>query len=177
MFRTLIVGLVCASLTACASDQGDELSVSPEWIVSDAPGAVQASFQAGPWAAGTQSVWVRLTGVDGDLGAYQARAQFDASKIELLAATMTDAAGGEEFGVVNMEGASEGMVRFAGFSMQGFAVRDVAELRFSTPRPLEAGDIVLTLDVIGTAEGAEVSADELSVVSAMQPAGVLELGR
>ena len=177
MFRTLLVGLVCASLTACASDRGDELSAPPEWVVSDVPGAVQASFQAGPWAAGAQSVWVRLTGVEGDLGAYQARAQFDPSKIELITAAMTDAGGGEEFGVVNVEGASEGTVRFAGFSLEGFAVRDVAELRFSTPRPLEAGDIALTLEVIGTAEGAEVSADELSVVSAMQPAGVLELGR
>ena len=42
---------------------------------------------------------------------------------------------------------------------------------------VESGDIGRTLDVVGTAEGAEIRSDDRPVVSAMQPAGQLDIAR
>jgi len=146
-------------------------------ILPAATGAVQASFRAGPWSAGEQTVWIRLTGVEGPVGAYQGRAEFNTGQLTLLNGEMTDAEGADVFGVLNADEGGDGVIRFAGFSVQGFDVRDVVALRFRTDRPLTAGDVHLTLDVVGTAEGVEVSNDELSVVSEMRPLDKLEIGR
>ena len=169
--------LLCFVLAACEGGIGEQTPMDPAALLPEATGAVQASFQAGPWNAGEQTVWIRLTGVEGPVGAYQGRAEFDTGRLNLLSGEMTDAEGADVFGVLNTDTGSGGVVRFAGFSVEGFDVRDVVALRFRTDRPLVAGDVRLTLDVVGTAEGVEVSSDELSVVSEMRPLDKLEIAR
>ena len=143
--------------------------------LSDA--TVQASFRVGAYRGGRQTVWVRFSGTEGRVGAYQATLRFDAGVFSLEHAIMTDQSGTGDFGVVNDAGAPQGTVRFAGFSIQGFEVRDVLELSFRSPRPLQSGDLTLSLDVVGTPDGSKVTPDELAVSSDMQPATSLELGR
>jgi len=164
-------------LTACmgeAANQGIEVGELP--ILTEA-GAVQASFHVGPWANGEQSVWLRLTGVDGLVGSYQGRIQFDAGQVQLIRTTMTDEDGGGDFGIVNDAEANGGLLQFAGFAIEGFEVRDIAELRFSTGRPLVAGDLQLTLDVVGTEVGSPVATEDVAVAATLQPVAKLELGR
>jgi len=164
-------------LVACEGYQGEQAMMDPGVLLPAATGAVQASFQTGPWSGGEQTVWIRLTGVEGPVGAYQGRAEFDTGRLTLLNAEMTDAEGADLFGVLNDEDGPGGVIRFAGFSVEGFEVRDVVALRFRTSQPLTSGDVRLTLEVVGTADGAEIASDELSVVSAMQPVGKLEVAR
>jgi len=176
MIRTLGL-LAIAALAACETQLGDNPTEVSEPGIPATTGAVEAGFRAGPWIDGEQTVWVRLSGREGRVGSFQGRLSFDASLLQLVEAIMTDAAGGRDFGILNSEGSESGALRFAGFSIEGFEVKDVLSARFLTPRALRAGDLALALDVVGTAEGAQLSEANLAIVPAMRPTMTLELGR
>ena len=177
MRRSWVGACFCALLFGCAAEGTQERVLVPEAEIQHAKGAVQASFRAGSWASGEQSIWVRLAAVEGRIGAYQASVVFDPASISLVGSVMTDASGGQDFGIANPETNTPGVVRLAGFSIEGFQVRDVVELRFRSSRPLTSNDLELQLDVVGTVEGTEVSADELDVLSEVLPMDRPRLGR
>jgi len=177
MRRVLVGAWFCALLSACAAEGVQERVLVPETEIRHEDGAVRASFRAGTWASGQQSIWVRLAAVEGRIGAYQASVVFDPAAITLVESAMTDASGGQDFGIANTEPGTPGLVRLAGFSIEGFEVRDVVELRFRSPRPLTSSDLRLELDVVGTVEGTEISADELDVLSEVLPMDQPGLGR
>ncbi len=58
--------------------------------------------------------------------------------------------------MLNTLGAAEGEIRFAGFTVEQFVSPVAVELRFQTKQRVDARDVSVTLEVVGTVLGEEV---------------------
>lgn len=83
------------------------------------------------------------------LGAYQARFTFEPKALALLQVTQPD--DGQRF--YNDGDAESGVIRFAGFSVDGFGDPVALRMRFRAKQRLRASHVQLAVEVVGTLEG------------------------
>ncbi len=115
-------------------------------------GSVQAVVVAEPLRDGMTVMRIRIDTESLELGAYQGRFTFDASAMEFVEASMPE----DGFRVLNTLGAGEGEIRFAGFTVERCASPVAVELRFQTKQRVDARDVSVNLEVVGTVLGEEV---------------------
>ncbi len=115
-------------------------------------GRVQAVVVAEPLRDGMTVMRIRIDAESLELGAYQGRFTFDASAMEFVEASMPD----DGYRVLNTLGAAEGEIRFAGFTVEQFVSPVAVELRFQTKQRVDARDVSVNLEVVGTVLGEEV---------------------
>lgn len=158
------VSLAAVLVVALACSEDHVVGPTPAGVDDVAtPGAdsgVQIAVAADPFEAGQQVLRILVVPSELALGSYQGRVTFDPEQFELMDARVPD--GG--FRVVNTEPAAEGLIRFAGFTVDGFGETEVLALRFRTTRPIEPTEVTLELEVAGTLEGEAVPRPRLSVM-------------
>ncbi len=132
-----------------------------------ADGSVQAVVVAEPLRDGMTVMRIRIDAESLELGAYQGRFTFDASAMEFVEASMPE----DGFRVLNTLGAAEGEIRFAGFTVEQFVSPVAVELRFETKQRVDARDVSVNLEVVGTVLGEEVPSGRVLASSfrRMQP--------
>lgn len=162
-----LAGTVALALTlAACGDGGPTAPDTPQNTDGDGPvaGSVEAAVTVGPREEGQQSVAVRITGKELTVGAYQGRLRFDASVLSLDRVLKGEGGDGSgEFHVLNAQGADRGELRFAAYAVESFADPVALELVFETARSVQASDLEVTMEVVGTAEGRPVPKARTSV--------------
>jgi hypothetical protein len=99
-----------------------------------------------------------------ELGAYQGRFRFDPEALELIEVTLPE----DNYRFVNTNGASQGEIRFAGFTVSAFENPVALELRFRNKRELQLKDLSAELQVVGDVMGMEVKRENI-----MEPAKLI----
>lgn len=157
---SLAAALVAA--VACSEDRvlGPTSTGSDDAATPGVDSGVLIAMAADPFEAGEQVLRILVVPTELALGSYQGRVSFDPELLQLIDARMP----ARGFRVVNTEPASEGLVRFAGFTVDGFGEAEVLALRFRTTRPIEPTAVTLELEVAGTLEGEAVPRPQLSVL-------------
>ena len=115
-------------------------------------GSVQAVVVVEPLRDGITVMRIRIDAESLELGAYQGRFTFDPSAMEFVDASMPE----DGYRVLNTLGAAEGEIRFAGFTVEQFVSSVAVELRFRTKQQVDAQDVSVDLEVVGTVLGEEV---------------------
>lgn len=121
---------------------------------------VQASLHAGDFDSGKQvlEIWVESDDKV-KLGSYQGRFSFDPSVLSLEKIVEPK----EDFRVVNDEKADQGEIRFGAFTVKEFASPVALKLHVRSSRPVEASDVELSLEVVGTVAGDSIPVANVSV--------------
>lgn len=118
---------------------------------------VQASLvRAAKDSSGRTALLVRIEGRGLVLGAYQGTLHFDPAVVSVDSATVPT----DGYRLVNANDAAKGIVRFAGFTTDGFAGTEAVRL-IVRGTPLERGAFVLSLDQAGDLDGKVVPAAQL----------------
>lgn len=159
----LSASLVCALvlLSGCA-DQVVEPSTAAPYPAPPPTtelDGVRGSLLVGDWANRHQEVVVWMQTSGRPLGAYQARLRFERPMLSYDGARAPD--GG--FRVLNDDASDSGVVRFAGFKVDGFDDREVLRVDFSAEQPIDPSQLSLELEAIGTLEGEAVAQNQMSV--------------
>ena len=142
--------LAAAFVVGCVNEPTGSQPEPSEPAVED--GSVQAVVVAEPLRDGMTVMRIRIDAESLELGAYQGRFTFDASAMEFVEASMPD----DGYRVLNTLGAAEGEIRFAGFTVEQFVSPVAVELRFQTKQRVDARDVSVNLEVVGTVLGEEV---------------------
>jgi hypothetical protein len=123
--------------------------------LSDA--AVRLNIVARPLVDGTTLIKLMIDAESLELGAYQGRFRFDPEALEFVDVTMPDG----DFRFVNTNEASQGEIRFAGFTVSAFESPVALELRFRNTRELRLEDVSAELEVVGDVMGVEVKRENI----------------
>ncbi len=142
--------LAAAFVVSCVNEPTGSQPETSEPAAED--GSVQAVVVAEPLRDGMTVMLIRIDDESLELGAYQGRFTFDASAMEFVEASMPE----DGFRVLNTLGAAEGEIRFAGFTVEQFVSPVAVELRFQTKQRVDARDVSVNLEVVGTVLGEEV---------------------
>lgn len=139
-----------------APNQPDE----PPIPATDEIDGVQASVHAANFDSGKQvlEIWVESDD-EVKLGSYQGRFSFDPSVLSLEKIVEPE----EDFRVVNDEKADQGEIRFGAFTVESFASPVALKLHIRSSRPVEASDVELSLEVVGTVAGDSIPVGNVSV--------------
>ncbi|UCG88472.1 MAG: hypothetical protein JSW71_07995, partial [Gemmatimonadota bacterium] len=90
-------------------------------------------------------------------GAYQGRFRFDPQALEFVDVTMPE----DNYRFVNTNGAAEGEIRFAGFTVTEFESPVALVMRFRSKRELRLEDMSAELEVVGDILGEEVKRENI----------------
>jgi hypothetical protein len=147
----VLIFLLGAGVLACTGD-----STQPALVPADLPAmdedGVRAAVVLEEQAEGVATLVVSVDARALELGAYQGRLEFDAERFALLDAEAPH--GSDGFRVVNA--AEPGIIRFAGFTTDGFTSPVAVRLRLRGAGELRSSDVALVLDVAGTVDGEAV---------------------
>jgi hypothetical protein len=142
--------VVAAFMCGCGDDPMGAHATLMELPLED--GDVRAVVTAQVLGDGLTSVEISLHAQSVEIGAYQGRVMFEPSVLKFVQESMPD--GG--YRVVNTLRASEGEIRFAGFTVEGYASPVVLKLWFEAARLVQDGDVAVDLEVVGDLLGKEV---------------------
>jgi hypothetical protein len=120
-------------------------------------GAVRLNIAARPLADRITVIRLMIESEAMELGAYQGRFRFDPRALELIEATLPD----DNYRFVNTNRATEGEIRYAGFTVSAFENPLALELRFRNLRELRLDDLSAELEVVGDVMGAEVRRESI----------------
>jgi hypothetical protein len=112
---------------------------------------------AGPFRDGLQNVTLRIGSERLSLSSYQGVLRFDTERMRLLSVGHPEG----DFHLTNSLDASSGVIRFAGFAVDGFATAVDLELSFENQQPVKSGDIRFDLEVLGTSGGGSIAAEDV----------------
>jgi hypothetical protein len=143
----LLVALGCAEE---ATEPGNELMPLAE-------GTVQVNVVAKPGVDGITVTTLMIEAQALALGAYQGRFRFDPEVLELIDYSLPDG----DYRFVNANGADEGEIRYAGFTVEAFESPVALVLRFRTKRALTMEDMRAELEVVGDVLGREVKRERI----------------
>ena len=143
----LLLALGCAEE---ATEPGTEL-------IPLAEGAVQVNVVAEPGAEGITVTTLTIEAKALALGAYQGRFRFNPQVLELIDYSVPQG----DYRFVNVNGASEGEIRYAGFTVEAFESPVALVLRFRTKRALSEEDLSAELEVVGDVLGREVKRERI----------------
>lgn len=115
---------------------------------------------AGPFRDGIQDVTLRIGSERLSLSSYQGSLRFDTEKMQLLNVIHPEGDEGD-FHLVNRLDARNGVIRFAGFAMDGFASVVGLGLSFESQQPIESGDIRFDLEIMGTSVGGVITPEDV----------------
>jgi hypothetical protein len=118
-------------------------------------GSVRATVVAEPGPITVTKIRIDANSLE--LGAYQGRFTFDPEALELVEVVMPEG----DYRFVNTNEASEGVIRFAGFTVTEFESPVALELRFKRVRDLDLNDLSVDLEVVGDVVGAEVKGERI----------------
>jgi hypothetical protein len=105
-----------------------------------------------PFRDGSQVLTLRIGSGQYRLSSYQGSLSFDAAKMRLVSVGAPET----DFHLVNEDDAEDGLLRYAGFAVDGFTSPVELSLSFQTGLPIESGDVRFDLDVLGTDVGSEI---------------------
>jgi hypothetical protein len=145
-FLPLIGLLICA----CADD-ATQPTVDGFPPVDD--GTVRVDIEVRPVSSTMSIIRVMIDARSLEIGAYQGRFQFDPEALELVEATLPE----DNYRFVNTNRASEGEIRYAGFTVSAFESPVALELRFRNRREVRLEDVSAELEVVGDVMGVEVA--------------------
>jgi hypothetical protein len=106
-----------------------------------------------PFRDGSQVLTLRIGSEQYSLSSYQGSLTFDATKMQLVSV----GAPATDFHLVNEGEAGRGVLRYAGFAVDGFTGPVELALSFQAGSPIESGDVRFDLDVLGTDVGSEIT--------------------
>lgn len=146
--RTRLLPLIGLVLLACI-EEATEPQVNPPPLDE---GTVRATVVAEQHADRITVTKVFIDAESLELGAYQGRFRFDPEALELIEVTMPQ----DNYRFVNAQGASEGEIRFAGFTVTAFESPIALVMRFRNKRDLKLKDMSVNLEVVGDIIGERV---------------------
>ena len=150
--RILFPTLVAVFVFGC----GDEpTAMPPEPAVED--GSVRAAVLVSRPSDGVAVIRIRIDAQSLQLGAYQGRFTYDPAALELLDAS----APSDGYRVMNTHGAGDGLIRFAGFTVERFESPSVLTLEFRVHDSAALDKLSVVLDAIGSVEGQAVPEDRI----------------
>ena len=136
-------------------------------VAAAAAPSVKASIvQRGGANPGEFAVTVRLQPIDLTLGSYQGTMRYTPGSLAIIAATTPK---GDGTRVVNVADSAKGIVRFAGFTVSGFATQDVLTIVVRPARKLEDANLSADLQVAGDLNGVSVPKDRLIPARGISP--------
>ncbi len=154
--RILFPIVVAAFVFGC----GDEPTGTPAEPV-DLPvfedGSVRAAVTVSRSSAGVTVIRIGIDAQSLELGAYQGRFTYDPAEMELLDASMPS----DGYRVINTLGAGDGLIRFAGFTVERFESPIVLTLRFRVHDVAALDKVSVGLDAVGSVMGVEVPEDRI----------------
>lgn len=151
--RLLYPTLLAVLVFGCA----DEPTGTPAEPVAMDDGVRPAVLVSQP-EAGVAIVRIRIDAQSLELGAYQGRFTYDPAALDLLNASMPS----DGYRVMNTNGAVDnGLIRFAGFTVERFESPMVLELEFQVHDPAALDKMSAVLDVVGSVEGVAVAPDRI----------------
>jgi hypothetical protein len=115
-------------------------------------GTVRANIVSQPGVDGIVVTRLMIDAESLELGAYQGRFRFDPEVLELIEVRLPE----DNHRFVNTNGASEGEIRFAGFTVTEFESPVALVMRFKYKRDLRLEDMSAELEVVGDILGEEV---------------------
>lgn len=159
--RRGVSGLVVSSLLLLACGDGGS---GPGLLDTNEPTELQVPSNgsygmlvAGTFHAGKQVVTLIVGSEEFELSSYQGSLRFDTSKLRLASVAAPEG----DYHVINRLDATNGVVRFAGFAVDGFDNAVELTLSFEAEQPIETGDVRFDLEVLGTDVGAEILPDQI----------------
>lgn len=120
-------------------------------------GAVRLNITARPLADQITVIRLMIETEALELGAYQGRFRFDPEALEMIEAVLPE----DNYRFVNTNGASEGEIRYAGFTVSAFESPLALELRFRNKSELRLDDLSAELEVVGDIMGAEIGRENI----------------
>lgn len=94
------------------------------------------------------------------LGAYQGSITFETDAFQFIDASVPD----DGFRIFNAGNAGLGVIKFAGFSVEGFTGTEALRINLNPGTDFDPSTIGLVIDVVGTIEGARVPQANLVVL-------------
>ncbi len=94
------------------------------------------------------------------LGAYQGSITFGTDAFQFVDASVPD----DGYRIFNAENAGRGVIKFAGFSVEGFTGAEALRINLKPDTNFDPSTIGLVIDVVGTIEGARVPRANLAVL-------------
>ncbi len=129
--------------------------------------SVRASIVRTPVAAaGEMALTVRLHPSEVTLGSYQGTLRYTPGAFSIVSAT---APKGDGTRVVNVADSAKGLVRFAGFTVSGFATMEVLTIVVRPARALETAGLAADIEVAGDLNGVSVPRDRLVPARGISP--------
>ena len=130
-----LVGLLLLACTEETMQPGSEESPPLS------QGTVRVNIVSQPGVDGIVETRLMIDARSLELGAYQGRFRFDPEVLELVEVRMPE----DNHRFVNTNGASEGEIRFAGFTVSAFESAVALELRFRARRELQVEDLAVDM--------------------------------
>ena len=140
----------------CA-DEPTGMSAKPAEPPAIEDGSVRAAVLVSGSDADVTVIRIEIDAQSLELGAYQGRFTYDPAAMELLDASMPK----DGYRVMNTRGAGDGLIRFAGFTVQRFESPMVLELAFHVHDLTALDKLSVDLDVVGSVEGVAVAEDRI----------------
>ena len=154
--RILFPTLVAVFVFGCADEPTATLT-EPEGLPVVEDGSVRAAVLVSGSSTDITVIRIEIDAQSLDLGAYQGRFTYDPAAMELLDASMPK----DGYRVMNTHGAGDGLIRFAGFTVQRFESPVVLELAFHVHDLTALDKLSVELDVVGSVEGVAVAEDRI----------------
>lgn len=130
--------------------------------------SVRASIEARPPAAdGTVQLTVRLAPTGLTLGAYQGRLQFAPGSLQVVRVVTPS---GDGTRMSNPADSARGVIRFAGYAVNGFTRTEVLTLVVRPVRPFDRAALRAHLDVASDLAGTAVAKAQLHAATGVVPA-------
>ncbi len=150
MRRGSVVLVVALAVPACVEEPTKPPSEIEFPVVL--PGTVRATLVAEPRLDQTVLATVRIDAHSLKLGAYQGRLTFDHRNLTLVNVILPE----DGYRFINTEGADQGLIRFAGFTTEGFTHPVAMVLEFESSGSVDLTGVNIELEVIGDIEGSQV---------------------
>lgn len=153
-FRGSLLSLAATLLLACANDLTKPASTDVPPL-ADQTARIHVVVDPRP-----EGITVTTLTIDAQalaLGAYQGRFRFDPKALELLDVTMPP----DNHRFVNTNGADQGEIRFAGFTVTKFESPVALVMRFRARRELRLQDLSAKLEVVGDIMGEQLEPDRI----------------
>jgi hypothetical protein len=154
--RILFPTLVAVFVFGCADEPTATLT-EPAGLPVVEDGSVRAAVFVSGSNADITVVRVEIDAQSLDVGAYQGRFTYDPAAMDFIDASMPK----DGYRVINTGGADEGLIRFAGFTVQRFESPIVLELAFHVRDLTALDELSVDLDVVGSVEGVAVAEDRI----------------
>ena len=138
--------LMLAFLVACA-DEATEPAATEFGPLPER--SVRVNIVALPQAQGITVTRLLIDSRSLELGAYQGRFGFDPESLELIDVKMPE----DNFRFVNLNGAPQGEIRFAGFTVTAFESPVALEMTFRRKGDFDIEELIVDLEVAGDVNG------------------------